>query len=231
MKKLYLIGFIMIFLIGLSSAVIQNLPEPVNLNECVNLIQVDNVTSQTITKIAKPNQELITINALMQKNGTFFNYTFCNNNVYGEYTVNGNDNTGTVWAYDYRVGKILEIGTALMFILISCILFILLAFSIYGINKAIKGEWQIFYIALSYLLLFSLSFVFWSFSKNYLYEVQILESVFWLVWLVLGILFVPFLVIVSGYILKKEAESLMVNEYQKQGYNKSDSQEMAKSRR
>lgn len=224
---IFLIAFVMVM--GLASGVLTNLPEPIELNDCINLIQVDNVTSETITTIVKPN-EIVPIYTNMQKNGTFFNYTFCDNDVYGAYTVNGNDNTGDVWAYDYRVGKEINVSQALMYILILGLIFILLVFSVYAVNRTDKGEWQIFYIATSYLLLFSLSFILWLFSKNYLYNIQLLERIFWIIWLTLSIVFFPFLIGVSAYVLKRQAEGLMEEDYQKQGYSKEDSRNMSKKR-
>lgn len=225
------ISLIVLFsVMGLASATIESLPSSVQINTCVNLIQVDNVSSEFITTVVKPN-EIVNVYSTMDKNGTFFNYTFCNNDVYGRYTVNGNDNMGNPWAYYYLVGNELSVGKSLIYLLFLSILFILLCLSVYGINKADKGEWQIFYICTSYVLTFSLVFIFWLFSQNYLYDIPLLESTFWILWITLAGLFFPFIIIVSAYILKKQGEALMVDDYQKQGYTKEESLEMAKSRK
>jgi hypothetical protein len=128
-------------------------------------------------------------------------------------------------------GSILEDYQMNLFIIIFVMLFVMLLLSIYGINKAVKGEWQIFYICLAYILLFSMFFLLWLVSKNYLYEINLLESIFWIIWIILGILFFPFLIFVSSYLLKKQAEKMLEEEYVGQGYTKEEALEMSKKRR
>lgn len=146
MRNIFLIMIALIMVISLSSAVIEELPDTIKLNDCANLIQVDNVLTQNITSILKPNA-IETLNVVMEKDGTFFNYTYCDNDVTGSYTVNGVDNNGTVWAYDYLVtpsgeelsmgSSITLIGSLIMMIIVSGLFFYLGSKSDSNIQKLV----------------------------------------------------------------------------------------------
>ncbi len=125
-------------------------------------------------------------------------------------------------------GDELSLEQTLLYIFLLTALSILLAFSIYGINKAENGAWQIFYICLSYVILFSGTFILWLISNNYLYGIPLLEKILWIIWIILGVMFLPFLIGVSSYILKKEAEEMEAAELVKQGYSPEDAREMSK---
>lgn len=182
------------------------------------------------------NSEHIINNGTMSAYGVGWNSTIPANyfNETGKYSILiwcNNSLDGGFIEYSFNVTpnrSILDTPTSLIYIFILAILFIGLGFSIYSINKADKGEWQIAYICISYILLFSLTFMAWLISKNYLYELPILESTFWITWLTLSILFFPFILGISAYILKKQGEALLVADYQKQGYSKEDSLSMSK---
>lgn len=128
-------------------------------------------------------------------------------------------------------GEDLTTQQVYLILFVLSLIFILLAFSIYGINRAEKGEWQIFYVCVSYILLFCLFFLLWSISKNYLYEIPTLERIFWIIWLVMSIMFFPFLIFVSSYIIKKQAEQLMKDDLMKQGYTSEEAKELSKRKR
>jgi amino acid transporter len=138
--------------------------------------------------------------------------------------------------YEYAIeitptGNTLETSIALLILFVLLILIVFMIFAIRGIFKADEGGWQIVYICLSYILLFSVFFLLWLVSKNYLYDLPILESVFWIIWLILSILFFPFIIIVSAYILKKQAEALMEKDFVQQGYTREEARDMSKKSR
>ncbi len=155
--------------------------------------------------------------------GVYTNMIWCNSSTNGGF-----------FQYSYDVtpsGDVLNIPNAIMYSLLLIMMSALLVFLITGVNKATRAEWQIGYICASYIVLWSLMFLSWVISDNYLYQIEILETVFFLAWLILGTLLLPFLIIVSSYALGKQAEELMVDKYQKQGYSKEESLEFAKSRK
>lgn len=181
--------------------------------------------------VLNPNSSILVNNKQMTDNTFYANYTLTPT-ANGEYIFYYTDGTNTSQGLftTNPLGTDFSLSQAAILVFILAFLFISLGFSIYGINKADKGEWQILYICLSYVLLFSITFLLWVINKNYLYDVPLLERVFWIIWLVLGIMFFPFLIFVSGYILKKEAESLLADDLQKQGYTREEALEMAKKR-
>lgn len=141
---------------------------------------------------------------------------------------------GGFYTHDFQVtptGTYLDLSISVLLIFILAALMIFLVFMIRGIFNADEGGWQIFYICMSYILLFSVFFLLWLVSKNYLYYLPILESVFWIIWLVLSILFFPFIIGISTYILKKQAEALMENDYIQQGYTREEARDMSKKSR
>jgi hypothetical protein len=102
----FMIGvfFLLMFMtanINMVSASIQYLGT-VKQSDCITLPQICNCTFNNITAIMYPNKSYITINAPMTKSGTYFNYTFCNTSVLGQYIVNGvGDNDGQVKPFNY----------------------------------------------------------------------------------------------------------------------------------
>jgi hypothetical protein len=77
------------------------------VNTCVELKQTcANCSFVNVTTIIFPDSSTATINDVMTKSGSGFNYTFCNNTMLGNYIVNGiGDPQGvlTIYAYDYSI--------------------------------------------------------------------------------------------------------------------------------
>jgi hypothetical protein len=171
--------------------------------------------------------------------GKFWYYyispTIYNESGYYSFVINcqNTDAGGALASYFYvsPSGNTLETSISMIILFVLSILIIFMVFAIRGIFKADEGGWQIVYICLSYILLFSVFFLLWLVSKNYLYDLPILESVFWIIWLVLSILFFPFIIIISAYILKKQAEALMEKDFVQQGYTREEARDMSKKSR
>jgi hypothetical protein len=189
-----------------------------------------------LSSISYPNSTIAVSNIEMISAGSgefyyYFNYTDLN----GRYDVRGISNgcEGTFATYFLITpnGGAFDISQAILFGFIFLLVTGILIFGIYGLTRASEVSWQIFYICLTYLMMFCLFFISWLFTSNYLYEMQILSSIFWILWFILAICFWPFIIGVSGYLLKLQAEALMVTEYQKQGFSKEDSRELAKTKR
>jgi len=107
MKKI-LISFVFgIFLLSLATASIANLGT-VQQNDCINLIQTcPDCSYNNITSIAYPNRttNALSIEKEMTKDGTEYNYTFCNTSALGTYLVNGKGDTdgSDTWNYMFDV--------------------------------------------------------------------------------------------------------------------------------
>lgn len=77
------------------------------VNTCVELKQTcANCSYVNLTSIIYPDSTSTVINMEMTKDGSVFNYTFCNNTLLGTYIVNGIGNpqgVQTIFAYDYSI--------------------------------------------------------------------------------------------------------------------------------
>jgi hypothetical protein len=74
----------------------------VKQDSCITLPQTCNCTFSNITVIVYPDKTSLTLNTGMTKDGTYFNYTFCNTNELGQYFVNGvGDKDGNVIPFTY----------------------------------------------------------------------------------------------------------------------------------
>lgn len=121
------------------------------VGDCVGLVQsCANCSYNTITSIQYPNSTLINLNVPMNKNGTFFNYDFCNASANGNYIVNGignPDGYDTIWAYNFEVtpsGLISTGGQAITYIvLILIVLFFFVLCLIGAIRYDGKNEYDI----------------------------------------------------------------------------------------
>lgn len=227
----------LLFLFSLSFIGAQEIAlPPQDIGDCFQIVQTHpNATSINITKISiptlSPNYSVI---PMVTTNGYNYYYDFCNTTIPGEYIVTtcGNgDGVITCMDYSIPVGLEISLPQVILFGFVFILIGVFLYASIMGVLQAINASWQIFYVCTTYLLFFSIFFVGWLFSDKYLWATPILASIFWIIWLILSILFWPFVIGVSAYILKKEAEALMVDGYVKQGYSREDSQELAKRKR
>lgn len=76
-------------------------------NTCVDLIQIcENCTQNNISTIKFPNSTTAISNVIMDRDDTFYNYTFCNTTTMGKYIVNGVgdlDGDKTSWSYDFEI--------------------------------------------------------------------------------------------------------------------------------
>lgn len=206
-----------------------------NTNFTINQ-QCASATYTTLSTIQYPDKTIELINYNMTYVGAgSFQYNFSGTSQLGRYDVCFVTDGCEIDACGYFEvtpnGKILDVATSIMSIFILGILIMFLVFSISGVNKSEKAEWQIAYICISYILLFSTFFLLWVFSKNYLFDIEILERVFWIAWLVLSILFFPFIIGISSYLLKQQAEALLEEDLVKQGYTKEEAREMSKRRK
>jgi hypothetical protein len=132
-------------LIGSLSAEVQTLGV-FKIGDCVRLVQsCANCTYNEITSIQYPNSTLLSLNVLMNKNGTFYDYTFCEVNANGNYIVNGignPDGIDTIWAYNFEVtpsGLVSTNGEAIVYVILIIVVLIFFIFTMIGAVR-IDGE-------------------------------------------------------------------------------------------
>lgn len=203
----------------------------------INLRQTcDTCTYVTLNTLTYPNSTILNIDENMTKYGIDYSFPYTITSLGDYYYSVFGDKNGDIASENFcfevnPTGTQASLTTIILLVFILGIILIFLVYMVRGIFKAEEGWGQIAYICLSYTLLFSVFFLLWLVSKNYLYYLPILESVFWIIWLVLSILFFPFVIGISTYILKKQAEALMENDYIQQGYTREEARDMSKKSR
>ena len=236
MKKIIIFSILMLFLINIVSAY--------KINDCIEIIKpCDNCTYARFVSytLPSPNSKTIFVNGSMSAlTSGLYNYTLCspgaiNKTGVFEYSLCGNpDGEALCNTYSYEISMTnsgLSIQQSLIFLGFLIMLFLFLIGGFYGMSKSMEGAWTIFYICISYLSMFSIFFISWLFSSNYLYDTPIIGSIFWILWLIMAYGFFPFIIIVSIYIIGKGVEDNLVKEYVSQGYTKEEASEMSKKKR
>lgn len=75
--------------------------------ECISLAQIcESCTYNNISYLLYPNSSTALSNVQMTKDDTYYNYTFCDTDIIGEYLVNGfgdEDGTKEIWVYDFVI--------------------------------------------------------------------------------------------------------------------------------
>ena len=163
----------------------------------------------TLDSVKLPNSTVLIINQNMTKSGSTYYSYFNETSLYGLYTYNTYCYNYTA-PVDFQVGKTLTIGASLIFLGILVIFIIFLIAGARGISGAINGAWQIFYCCLTYLTLFCIFFLSWLFSTTYLWGTPILGSIFWILWFASAIIFLPFVIAISVYILGKSIDDNLI---------------------
>ncbi len=135
MKKIYLTLILVMFFISFASASISDLGT-FKQNGCINLPQTcPACTYNNISRITvSPDSiEVLNDDVTMQKDGTFYNYTFCSTSYIGKYTVDGYGDLGggpkINWNYYFTIspsgiiqGSIFE-NSVLIFMVIFSLMF------------------------------------------------------------------------------------------------------------
>lgn len=175
----------------------------------------DNVTSHTFDYSFKPN-------GLFNEPGLFYYIVQCNNSALGGYTEHAFEVIPT--------GNSFDISNAVLYGFILALIGMFLFFSINGIKKSTNGSWLIAYICLTYILLYLLVGFLYLMSKYYLFTTPIFESIFYISWFVMGIGFLPFVIVLTLYILGQEAKAVLKKDYMSQGYNEDEARELSKKK-
>jgi len=128
-------------------------------------------------------------------------------------------------------GSEFTIAQGILYGFILILLAAFLYFTIYGIKHAEQAEWLIGYICASYLVLYLVISVLWILAKDYLFTFPALGNILWILWLVMGFGFLPFIFVISLYILGKEARATLEKDLMKQGYSREEAKEMSKKHR
>lgn len=195
------------------------------LDECVNIKTILNVSSVNISTISYPNSTFAVTNKLMTKTAKTFIYEFCNTTEFGNYIYDYFDSDGYTYVNDFDItpnGKLLNTQTSILYIGIILFFIFLLCTSIYGVYHSDTQGWLIGYICFAYVMLFGIFFILWQFAVNYLWDTPLLGSIFWILWLVLAIGFLPFVIFIAWYIIQEGFKEAEVTRHMDMGYTRKE---------
>lgn len=241
MKKqlsLVLILMLGIFLIGISSAEINELP-PVKQGECVITKQVCVSCSYVNTSISFPNSTLaVTNQGMVDQGGGTWTYEFCDTSEKGRYDVTGSgDLLGTDTGFNVLSFKVSATGTELtqakaisytVILIISILIFISLVFVSIKLPSKNKSDeltgyiiavsnlkyLKTFLLGLSYLSLMWISYFTWMITHAFL-DFTFLSSMFKIIFYTLAISTFPLFVLyiyftISNFIRDKDIQDLLL---------------------
>lgn len=154
--------------------------------------------------------------------GIYYYIAQCNNSVLGGFTSHAFEVSPT--------GNNLENSKSFLYGFILLLIGMLLFFSVNGIKKATSGSWMIAYVCLTYILLYSLFGFLYLLSYAYLWDLIIFERIFYIAWFVMGIGFLPFVIIVTLYILGQEAKAVLKKNYINQGYTRDEAEDLSRKK-
>ncbi|MDD4110151.1 MAG: hypothetical protein PHS54_01205 [Clostridia bacterium] len=152
--------------------------------------------------------------------GTHAFYIWCNNSYLGGEVRGTFEVTPT--------GTELTTANAIFYGFILLLIGMFIFFSIAGMRKTESGGWLIFYICLTYILIYALMGILFILAGDFLWATPIIENVLYIVWFVMGIGFLPFVIVLSLYILGQEARAALEEDYMKQGYTRDEARDLSK---
>lgn len=163
--KLY-ISILILIMLGINpimiNASIENIGT-VKQYDCITLPQTCNCTYSNITTIMYPNKDFTILNVPMTKHGTYFNYTYCNTSVIGQYIVNGvGDINGQMSPFNYWF-EVTTTGNAFpytipLFLGLAAFILLIMGFWIKN-NYVVFISGTLFIVLGIYLMIFGLSII------------------------------------------------------------------------
>jgi hypothetical protein len=155
--------------------------------------------------------------------GEYFYGIKCNSSTFGGAEI------GTY--YISPNGHEFTVQKAILFFFILSLLGVGLFFSISGAKKTTNGSWLIGYVSLTYILFYALIGISYLLAHNYLWSDMIVENILYIIWFIMGIGFLPFIIIITLYILGQEAKAALERNYLQQGYTRDEAKTLSKRKR
>jgi len=199
MRKIFLFVFLAFIFINLTNlASSADTISPIKVSTCGQLPQLDaTVAWENVTSVQLPDKSINNFGQFMDKNGPYFNFTFCNTSQLGTYYVNGYDNNSISWKYDFKVtanGQALETSNSLLYVIVLVISFVFFVIAIWGglaLPYQNKRDQMTGYIlavenlkylkmfcwAIAYLMVLIMSYFGWIISQMFLY-IDFLGNIF-----------------------------------------------------
>lgn len=190
-------------------------------------------TYMNLSSYTYPNGTLVYLNKEMTKNGQEFNYSFIPRTL-GEYNFktcanpNGEQNCDSDFFDITPNGNNFDVGQGILYGFVFLLIGMFLFFSITGMSKSESGGWLIGYICLTYILIYALMGILYLITGDFLWATPIIANILYIVWFIMGVGFLPFVIILSLYILGQEAKASLEQDYMKQGYTRDEAKELSK---
>ena len=241
-KAIFAMLFLSLLMLPLVSAGVTNIGT-FKLGECVSLRQTcADCTYNYITKVTMPDSTAgISGTLLMDKVGTYYNYTFCNTSQAGDYIVDGYGDLGattpTVWNYYFTVtatGADSSTGQSMtyIFLFVFClIIFAVLLFiglSAPGGNKtdemtgyilAVSNVKYVKITCLGFSWIFGvfLAYLSWMLSFAYL-DFSFLTDVFHWIFYAMAALTLPFFILFVYFVVANAIRDSKISEALSRGF-------------
>lgn len=233
-KKLFTLAFSIILLVSIVSIISAQVSnQGIGLaNNNFTIVQSCNGSTYiNITAIQFPDKTITMLNAEMEDlGGETYAYNFSDTEQKGSYQIffisDGCTDLESVLEIT-PTGTELTTSQSIIYGFLLCLIGIFLFFAVTGIRKS-NGSWLIFYICLTYVLLYVLMGVGYLVALNFLWATPIFESILYIVWFVMGIGFLPFVIVLSLYILGQEATAALEEDFVKQGYSREEARELSR---
>lgn len=180
----------------------------------------------------------VTLQQIMTRNGQTFNATIDKTNFtsIGDYCFNivcssGTAiETGSVCRDVTPSGDNFTMQQALLIVVLYIFIILLLLISLYLIFFSETFEWVVGGISSTYIMLFTLVFITWLFMTNYFSQFAILGNILWILWLILGFGFLPFIAGLSFYIILRGFNQKNIESLQTMGYTRDEATALSKNR-
>jgi len=206
MKKILSSIIVILFLISLVTAASFEFKLDENVNYRFRCLDSNNnyctSTTKLLMSVEYPDGSNALDNSSMSYNNTYFNITLPTDKIGNGYSaiIVSPTSNGTVTEFSYNVtpsGIFQNSGILITIVLIIFVLFILSFYKIFRSNN--KLEFILFSI-ISYFLLLVFIFMIWQLSKNYLYTMEWIISLFHILFLITLIIMFPFIIFLFVYL-------------------------------
>lgn len=236
MKKILTILLLGVFLFSFVSAEdkIGTFKNGVEFN-ITNFCSTADCSYMIIKSITYPNGSVLFLDVSMNKVGQEFTYNFSSED-YGPYYFRtcadpkGSEMCERDLFIINPTGADFTTAQGFLYFFILALIGLFLFFSINGIVKADGTAWLIGYISLTYILIYALIGICYLLAGDYLWASPIVENILFIVWLVMGVGFLPFIIVLSMYLLGQEAMAVLEEGYIKQGYSREDAKELSRKK-
>jgi hypothetical protein len=204
--------------------------------ECIDIPSACDNCSYTNITILYPNGTAIVENEAMTNLSSlyYYNYSFCDTKTTGTYTAIVNYDENGEWLYSdssfFEVtysGLYLTEGVAIIYVGIIFLLLLVILFCVYEAFIVKDIKWKVGFVSFVYLISLILTTTCWQLLLNFS-GMEFLVVIFEILYYMLLICFLPFIFILSLYLIQKSILEQKVEEFVNMGYTKDEAYQRLK---